>query len=68
MLPEPACYARRCKHFAGVAQDAEEEDSERSVCPAFPDGIPDDIVSGRDDHLTVRPGPHGRTVYEREEE
>ena len=33
-------------------------------CPAFPDGIPVQILSGEVDHLVVRPGQVGAIVYE----
>jgi hypothetical protein len=48
MLAEPKCYTRKCKYFIGVKQDNEEEETERNVCKAFPDGIPDEIAYGNE--------------------
>lgn len=59
MLPEPQCLKRGCKHFIGVEQKGEDETTERVVCAAFPDGIPDDIAYGDNKHLTKVKGDHG---------
>jgi hypothetical protein len=37
------------------------------TCAAFPDGIPDEIYSGRDKHTSPFPGDHG-IRFERAEE
>ena len=50
MLQEPICYTRQCKYFIGVKQDNEEEETERVVCKAFPDGIPNEIAYGNNLH------------------
>lgn len=42
----PACM--RCKHLRP-----------RQTCDAFPGGIPDAILAGRDDHRKPSPGDHG---------
>lgn len=59
MLQEPQCSKRNCKHFRGVKQDDEEERTERVVCAAFPDGIPEAIAYGQNLHLSPYPGDHG---------
>lgn len=59
MLAEPNCSKRKCKHFAGVAQPDGTESSERVVCRAFPDKIPDDIAYGDNLHLKPVKGDHG---------
>ncbi len=59
-IAEPACFTRSCKHFVGVAQDGE-----TVICRAFPEGIPDAIAYGNDQHLTPQDGD-GKIVYERD--
>jgi hypothetical protein len=58
MIAEPNCYRRRCKHFIGVKNDGDET-TERVVCAAFPDGIPDEIAYGENDHTAPYPGDGG---------
>jgi hypothetical protein len=55
MLQEPKCYTRGCKFFTGIKQDDGNEETERVVCKAFPDGIPDEIAYG--DNLHDKPLP-----------
>lgn len=55
---EPRCSQRNCVHFAGVKSDGEEV-SERVVCRAFPEGIPEDIAYGDNLHLEPVDGDHG---------
>lgn len=43
-----------CKHFV-------EDDY---YCPAYPDGIPDRLLEGKDSHDEVRKDQTGTTVYE----
>ena len=59
MLKEPRCFTRGCKHFMGVKQDKQEESTERPICRAFPNGIPNVIAYGQHDHLEAHPGDHG---------
>jgi len=59
MIEEPRCRARRCKHFLGVRQDGEDEMTERCVCKAFPDGIPEVIAYGPEPHKKPYPGDGG---------
>lgn len=59
MLTEPNCYKRDCVRFQGVRQDEEREETERSVCKAFPDGIPEVIAYGNNLHLKLFPGDGG---------
>ena len=63
MIPEPRCYARRCRHFTGVV--GEDEAQQHVTCAAFPDGIPEDIAYGDNKHLTPYPNDNG-IRYERE--
>ena len=65
MLSEPECYKRWCKHYKGVKQPDGTEETERHVCGAFPEGIPEDIVYGINKHLKVFPGQRGKILYER---
>jgi hypothetical protein len=59
MIEVPRCYQRECKHLIGVKQDRMQESTERVVCVAFPDGIPDEIAYGSNPHTTPYPGDHG---------
>lgn len=65
ILQEPRCSIRRCKHFRGMRQSADEsEASERLTCAAFPDGIPAEIAYGTAPHVKPFPGDRG-IQYER---
>ena len=68
MIAPGACCERSCKHYKyfSEAEETEEEDSQfgPEVCRAYPDGIPDRIVSGEDLHATVQPDQDGMLVYE----
>ena len=59
MIEVPRCYERGCKHLQGVKQNRMQENTERAVCAAFPDGIPDEIAYGTNLHTTPYPGDHG---------
>ena len=39
--------------------------SGKHICKAFPKGIPDEILSGRNDHSQPMPGQNRIEVYER---
>ena len=66
MLEKPKCFERNCKHFWGVSQPDGTELSERVVCAAFPNGIPDEIAYGTNKHVKPYPGDNG-IQYERSE-
>lgn len=66
MLLEPNCFKRHCKHFTGVSQPDGTELSERVVCKAFPDIIPDEIAYGSNLHLKPLPDQKNKIVYEKE--
>ncbi len=42
--------------------------SEDVICTAFPDGIPDIILTGENDHSKVLPGQVGDFVFKKKEE
>lgn len=65
MIASPNCYRRRCRHFLGIDQPDGTEATERVVCTAFPDGIPDEIAYGTNKHLRSFPGDNG-IQYEKE--
>jgi len=66
MILEPNCSKRRCRHYIGIAQPDGTEKSERPVCEAYPEMIPNDIAYGHDKHLKVRPDQKNDIVYEKE--
>ena len=64
MLETPNCFLRGCVHFEGtgfegadIADDTEA--TERPVCKAFPDVIPNEISYGSDLHLEPVSGDGG---------
>ena len=67
MLAEPKCYTRNCRHFTGVIQPDDTEMTETNACDAFPDGIPDEIAYGDNDHSEPLPGQGHDIVFEVEE-
>ena len=67
MLREPHCFTRQCAHFLGVSQPDGTEKTERVVCVAFPDGIPDEIAYGDNPHTEPYPGDDG-VLYEQADE
>ena len=67
MLSISECNERNCVHFLGVIQPDGTEISERYVCEAYPNGIPDDITNGYDLHLEVRNDQDNDIVYEEAE-
>lgn len=66
MLATPYCLKRGCKHYKGIIQPGSSELSERPVCVAYPQGIPDRIAYGKDLHLEVRPDQKNGITYEPE--
>jgi len=66
MLLEPNCYKRKCIHFTGVSQPDGTELTERVVCKAFPEGIPDPIAYGLVKHVRPYPGQKNDIVFEAE--
>ena len=64
MLFEPNCYKRHCKHFIGVLQPDGTEATEINTCEAFPEGIPNVIAYGENDHTKPLPDQENDIVYE----
>lgn len=65
MISEPKCYSRKCKHYQGVKRLGTEEITETNYCPAFPDGIPNEIAYGNNKHLSPFAGQVGDTIFEK---
>jgi len=66
-LGTPKCFLRGCRHFRGVRLFGDDEHTERNVCDAFPDGIPDEIAYGDNPHTEPYPGDHGMRYLPPEE-
>mgnify|MGYP001578123507 CR=1 FL=1 len=64
MLLEPECSKRDCIHFQGVDQPDGTEMTERVICKAFLDGIPNEISYGDNLHLTPLPEQENDIVFE----
>ena len=64
MLAEPVCWNRQCKYYLGVIQSDETEATEVNNCEAFPDGIPEEIAYGNNEHLKVLPNQKNDVIYE----
>lgn len=67
MINEPKCFTRNCKHYIGIDQPDGTEMTERNICSAYPEGIPDDIAYGNDKHFEVRDDQDNDIVYEETE-
>lgn len=67
MIEAAECFRRKCKHYIGVYQPDGTELTERHICAAYPEEIPDEIVIGEDKHLSVRPDQKNSIVFEKEE-
>jgi hypothetical protein len=65
MILEPNCNKRNCRHYKGVEQPDGTEKSERCICSAFPEGIPDSIAYGDNKHLRPLPSQGNTVVFER---
>lgn len=66
MIGPPICFKRGCKHYQGIAQPDGTELSECPVCRAFPDGIPEEILDGTNDHSEPLPEQTNIITYEKE--
>ena len=67
-IMESACTKRGCKHYLGIwrpESEGEGDYGETHTCAAYPKGIPDDIDTGKDKHLKVRPDQDNEIVYEK---
>ena len=59
-MPIPSrCWERSCKHYGGIAQSGNSEETEQHVCRAFPKGIPSEISQGDNPHTLPYPGDNG---------
>lgn len=65
MIQIPNCYKRRCIHYIGILQPNNDESIELPYCKAFPEGIPDSIAYGSNDHLTIRKDQVNEVVFEK---
>jgi hypothetical protein len=54
-----------CKHYRGIMESNNPEGSGKHICTAFPNGIPGEILSGRNEHSQSMLGQNSIEVYER---
>lgn len=66
MIAEPNCRKRGCKHFIGVFQVSEDEETETVNCSAFPEGIPAEIAYGDNLHSEPLPDQNNDIIFEKE--
>jgi len=64
MLIQSKCDIRKCKHYIGIKQPDGTEASERHVCEAFPEKIPNDIAFGDNKHLQPTKEQDNKIVFE----
>lgn len=64
MITPPKCFLRKCKHYVGIQWMGSRESTERPVCPAFPEGIPDEIAYGDNLHEEPLPEQDNNIVFE----
>ena len=65
MRPVCNCFKRLCKHYKGIKESNNPERAGKRICKAFPEGIPDEILSGRNEHSVSMPGQDKIEIYER---
>ena len=58
MLSDCSCFKRMCRCYGGFG-------GVQHVCNAFPKGIPDEIITGENEHLTALPEQINDIIYER---
>jgi hypothetical protein len=58
LLRECRCFERMCRHYGGFGRV-------QDVCIAFPKGIPDEIITGENEHLMALPEQINGIIYER---
>ena len=64
MVSACSCFKRMCKYYEGIKESNNPEPSGKHICKAFPNGIPDEITAGRDEHLRPLPGQLKNIVYD----
>ena len=64
MIAEPKCFIRNCKNYIGVDQPDGTELTEKVICSAFPEGIPNGIAYGNNKHLVPYQGQTNSIVFE----
>jgi len=62
--PVPQCLS--CKHYRGIDPPRPGDTYRRMRCDAFPERIPEEIVTMRFDHRHAHPDDHGIRFEEEE--
>jgi hypothetical protein len=65
MLASANCFTRMCKHYGGVKPLEKSDRMVKHVCTAFPQGIPDEIINGANEHLMALSGQKNGIIFER---
>ena len=63
MIIAPICYKRGCIYYTGIIQPDETELTECHACSAFPNGIPSEILTGKNKHFKKLPTQKNNIVF-----
>lgn len=64
MIETTNCFNRGCKNYTGIKNNGLEK-SERAVCKAYPDEIPERIAYGDDKHLIKADDQKNNIIFEK---
>ena len=65
MIGEPKCFIRHCEHYKGIVELDGTEETEENYCEAFPNGIPDNIAYGNNNHNKPIKDQKNKIIFEK---